>query len=193
MQFSSFDEIARQHLVVIFINISLDIINLILIAMAEDVVLALRHDLTVTLLDVGRVEFEGLARLQIDKTVWAVLEVEVLFQLAVKDVEQDDLVLVVLQVFKGLEQLVGIVQVVQHVRKNHHQATLMGHLGNLMKALDGCRGFLLVLVVMINKFLQFGINQLVMHRRHLGWFMEGDGLVEKVKAHGIALAAHQFH
>ena len=161
--------------------------------MLEDIVFALGHQLAVAFLDLHGIEFEHLARFQIDEAMRTVFEVEVQLLGAVIHVEEDHLVLIIFKVFQGLEQLVGIVEIVEHVGEDHHEAALVGHLGDLVKALDGGGRSFLVLVVAIDELLQFSVDQLVVHGRHLGRLMEGDLFVEEVQSDGIALAAHQLH
>ena len=97
MQLRSLDKITRQHLVVILINIGLHIVNLILITVMQQGFLAFGHYFFIGFLNLYGIEFQHIARLQIDKTIRAVLKVQILFQIAIEDMEQDDLVFVIFQ------------------------------------------------------------------------------------------------
>lgn len=165
MQFRTLDEIARQHLVVVFVDVSLHIVDLVLVAMSQQGFLALRHNLFIGFLNLYRIEFQHVARFQIHETVRSVLEVEILLQVTVKDVEQDDFVLIILKVFQGLKHRFVVAEAVKHVSENHHKAAPMRHLRYLVQALGRGSGLAFVLVVIVNQLLQFAVNQLIVHNR----------------------------
>ena len=82
-----------------------------------------------------RIEFQHVAGLQIDKTIRAILEVEVLLQIAIENMEKDDLVLIIFKVFQSLKHRLVIVETVEHIGENDNEAAAMRHLSNLMQAL----------------------------------------------------------
>ena len=132
MQFRPLNQVTRQNLVVVLINIGFNIVDLVLVAMAQQGFLALCHYSFVCLLHLHWIKLQHIARLQIDKAVRAVLEVQILFQVAIEDMEQDDLMLIIFKVFQSLEHRLIVIETVKHVGKNHHKTAAVRHFGNLM-------------------------------------------------------------
>ena len=135
MQFRPLNQVTRQHLIIVLINIGLNIVDLVLVAMAQQGFFALGHYLFVGFLNLYGVEFQRVARLQIDETVRAVLEVQILLQVDVEDMEQDDLVLIIFKVLQSLKHRLVIIEAVKHVGEDDHKAAAVRHLCNLVQAL----------------------------------------------------------
>lgn len=163
MQLCPLNQVARQNLVVVLINIGLNVVDLVLVAMAQQSLLALSHDFLVCLLYLNRIEFQHIARLQIDETVRAVFEVKVLLQIAVEDMEQDDLVLIIFKVFQCLKHRFVVIKAVEHVGEDDHKAATVRHLSDLVQALRRRSRLAVVFVVSVYQFLQLCIDQLIVH------------------------------
>ena len=163
MQLRPLNQIACQNLIVVLINIGLNVVDLVLVTMAQQGIPVLGHNLFVGFLNLYRVEFQRVARLQIDETIRAVLKVKVLLQIAIEDMEQDDLVLIIFKVFQGLKHRLVVIEAVKHIGENDHKTATVCHLSDLVQALRCGSGLALILVVSVNEFFQLTIYELVVY------------------------------
>ena len=70
-------------MVVQLVDVGFNVVDLVLVAMAEKRVFSLLHDLFVFLLNLSRVEFHDIARFEVNKTIWTIIKLEFLLEKSV--------------------------------------------------------------------------------------------------------------